>query len=418
MEVLDVLAPATSAARPGYKLTPLGWLPAGWEVVRVNDVARMGSGHTPDKKKDAYYNGGIKWVSLQDSHRLDKRYIHETTLEISEAGLRNSSAVLHPANTVVLCRDAGVGKCAIIAEDMAVSQHFIAWRCGPQLHPEFLYYTLLSRREYFEQHANGSTIKTLGLPFFQKLQIALPPLPEQQRIVAVLAAVDETLTAYDNLLHAKRRYQQGLRQQLLTGQRRFPEFAGQAWREVTLGEFLQESREPLQKTSSVHHRITVRLNLKGIEVRDVRGTEAEESTVYYRRRAGQFIYGKQNLHKGAFGIIPAELDGYESTQDVPALDFLPGLNPTYFYYWMAREDFYPALESHATGTGSKRIQPTSLVRLNLLLPSLPEQRRIAAMLTALATELHLLATQRAHWQQQKQGLLQALLTGVVQVKGN
>ena len=67
-----------------------------WEEQKLEDLAKRGSGHTPNKAKQEYYNGGIKWVSLADSKRLDNGLISETAIVISEQGIKNSSAVLHP----------------------------------------------------------------------------------------------------------------------------------------------------------------------------------------------------------------------------------------------------------------------------------------------------------------------------------
>src|SRR3990172_3679357 len=99
-------------------------IPTGWSEVLLDSVAKRGSGHTPDKKKPEYWNGSIKWVSLSDSWRLDDLFIDDTNTKTTEAGIKNSSAVLHPAGTVILSRDAGVGKRAIMREPMACSQHF------------------------------------------------------------------------------------------------------------------------------------------------------------------------------------------------------------------------------------------------------------------------------------------------------
>ena len=414
MEALDTLAPANTEARPGYKHTPLGWVPVEWEVVRVNDVARMGTGHTPSKKHPHYYGGDIKWVSLQDTHRLNQFYITDTTIQITDEGLRNCSAVLLPANTVILMRTVSIGKVAILSESMAVCQNYVTWTCGSELLPAFLYFTLQHNKTLFESQGGGSAVKTIGLPFFEKLQITLPPLPEQQRIVAVLTAVDETLTAYDNLLHAKRRYKQGLMQLLLTGQRRFPEFAGQAWREARLSQFLTESRLP-GSTGDTARKLTVRLYGKGVFAKQERGGSI--NTKYFTRRAGQLIYSKLDFLNGAFGLIPEHLDGYESTLDLPAFNVSPDADPDFLLAYLGRPEFYGLFTDVAAG-GRKavRIAPEKLLKKQLLLPSLPEQRRIAAVLTTLSTELHLLAAQRAHWQQQKQGLLRALLMGTVRVK--
>jgi type I restriction enzyme S subunit len=67
-----------------------------WEEQKLEDLAKRGSGHTPNKAKQEYYNGGIKWVSLADSKLLDNGLISETAIVISEQGIKNSSAVLHP----------------------------------------------------------------------------------------------------------------------------------------------------------------------------------------------------------------------------------------------------------------------------------------------------------------------------------
>jgi type I restriction enzyme, S subunit len=186
-----------------------------WVNKLLDELGERGSGHTPDKKKPEYYNGGIKWVSLADSKRLDRRLISETEIEISEQGLENSSAVLHPAGTVILSRDAGVGKSAVLVEKMAVSQHFIVWKCNSrQLSNWFLYYLLQRLKPLFEEIATGSTIKTIGLPFFKKLRITIPTVEEQQRIADCLTAVDIQIAAQAEEIESLKQHKRGLMQQL------------------------------------------------------------------------------------------------------------------------------------------------------------------------------------------------------------
>ena len=186
-----------------------------WEEEKLDDLARRGTGHTPKKAIAEYYNGGIKWVSLADSKRLDKGLISETEIEISEEGINNSSAVLHPAGSVILSRDAGVGKSAIIGCPMAVSQHFIVWTCEPTvLSNWFLYYQLQSLKPVFERIATGSTIKTIGLPFFNAMREAVPQLAEQQRIADCLFSLDARIAGQVQKLDALQTHKQGLLQQL------------------------------------------------------------------------------------------------------------------------------------------------------------------------------------------------------------
>ena len=188
---------------------------AAWEEEKLDDLAKRGSGHTPKKAIAEYYNGGVKWVSLADSKRLDKGLISETEIEISEEGINNSSAVLHPAGSVILSRDAGVGKSAIIACPMAVSQHFIVWTCDPTvLSNWFLYYQLQRLKPVFERIATGSTIKTIGLPFFNAMRVAVPQIAEQQTIADCLSSLDARVAAQVQKLHTLQTHKQGLLQQI------------------------------------------------------------------------------------------------------------------------------------------------------------------------------------------------------------
>jgi type I restriction enzyme S subunit len=88
------LRPTRAEAPQAYRELAGVWLPDGWQYERLDDLATRGSGHTPNKNVPEYWNGGIKWVSLADSHRLDSLYISDIELTISHRGIQNSSAVL------------------------------------------------------------------------------------------------------------------------------------------------------------------------------------------------------------------------------------------------------------------------------------------------------------------------------------
>jgi type I restriction enzyme, S subunit len=212
--LMQQLFPSEGETLP--KLRFLEFRDAGeWAEKRIEDLAKRGSGHTPNKSQPSYYNGGIKWVSLADSNKLDNGYIYETKIEISEEGIENSSAVLHPPGTVIISRDAGVGKSAILHSAMAVSQHFIAWRCyKSKLSNWFLYYYLQVSKPKFERIATGSTIKTIGLPYFKEIRIAIPSIPEQQKIAGCLSSLDELIAAQTQKLELLKMHKKGLLQQL------------------------------------------------------------------------------------------------------------------------------------------------------------------------------------------------------------
>lgn len=200
-----------------FKDSPLGRIPASWTVRLLDAVARRGSGHTPSKSQEDYWNGNILWVSLSDSNKLDQLYITDTSKKISQLGVENSSAVLHPSGTVIMSRDAGIGKSAILARDMAVSQHFMAWICSPQLNNYFLYYLLQNWKQKFEAIAMGSTIKTIGLPFFKTLEVPMPSIQEQQKIANALKSLDLWIFSLEDKKETLDSTKKALMQDLLTG---------------------------------------------------------------------------------------------------------------------------------------------------------------------------------------------------------
>lgn len=186
-----------------------------WAEERLESLAKRGSGHTPSKSKPEYYDGGIKWISLADSKRLDNGLIFETEFEISAEGIKNSSAVLHRESSVLISRDAGIGKSAVMALPMAVSQHFIVWTCDDRkLSNWFLYHLLQKSKPLFDRAATGSTIKTIGLQFFIDLRFRIPSRPEQQRIADCLNSLDGLIAVETRKFDTLRTHKKGLMQQL------------------------------------------------------------------------------------------------------------------------------------------------------------------------------------------------------------
>ncbi|MHB1096402.1 MAG: restriction endonuclease subunit S [Gemmatimonadaceae bacterium] len=389
-------------------------LPQGWRVVPLDDVATRGSGHTPNKKKPQYWDGGIKWVSLRDLSRLDQLLICDTVSTISEAGLRHSSAVLHPAQTVLLSRDATIGKVGIMEGDMAVSQHFITWRCGSQIDHEFLYYWLQSKRPEMERIASGSTIKTIGLSYFEKLSITLPSLPEQRSIAGVLKSLDSRIHLCEALLLAKRRFRAATMPGIMQDN-------GGTGRELAaeriprnLGDVLRESRE-VGGSGTDARKLTIKLYGKGvIAKRDAR--EGSQNTQYYRRCAGQFIYSKLDYMNGACGIVPPELDGYESTLDLPAFDVSSDVNPRWLLHLLSWPGFYKQHLGLANGgRKARRVNPSQLLRVAIAFPPRHVQDDIADLLDAIDREIELLEQLAGVLARQKRALMTDLLSGALLV---
>lgn len=280
----------------------------------------------------------------------------------------------------------------------------------------FYLYSLFSSNLIQKRIANlsiGSSIPGFNLGHLKSIEFLLPSLPEQIKISDILSKWDDSLSILSQLIDAKRQQKRGLAEQLLTGKRRLPGFEGE-WENTELLRVLKESRIPAK--DEVGKRITVSLHLKGVSLREERDTSEVGKTTYYRRSAGQFIYGKQNLFKGALGIVPEYLDGYLSSQDLPAFDVSKEYCTDFIYEYFARTDFYESLEKMSTGTGSKRIHPEAIYKLCVFFPPLAEQHAIADVLSTLNAEIASLDALKAKVAEQKRGLMDALMTGRVRVK--
>lgn len=153
----------------------------------------------------------------------------------------------------------------------------------------------------------------------------------------------------------------------------------EGWKLIPIRDLISESRIQLDKDEP-SKRLTVRLHFKGVEQRAERVSDQVSSTQYFKRRSGQFIYGKQNLHKGAVGLIPIKFDSFSSSQDIPAFNFSSTANPEWFLQYFKQVDFLRSLERIAIGTGSKRIKTEWLYTERIPVPPLYEQKKIASIL--------------------------------------
>ena len=265
----------------------------------------------------------------------------------------------------------------------------------------------------------SGSMKNITQDEFLGVKALVPPLPEQTKIAQILTTWDNAIRTTEQLIANSEQQKQALMQQLLTGKKRLlndnGERFGKEWEEKEISSLLSESRITHNVTNDAGKRLTVKLNLNGIEHREQRGTEAENVTAHFVRRAGQFIYGKQNFHKGAFGIIPNKFDLFETSQDIPTFDFQESVHAVWFYYFCSQKWFYTGLENQMTGTGSKRLNPKDFFKISISVPSLKEQQKIAAVLTAADNEIETLKQTLCRLKTEKQALMQQLLMGRLRV---
>jgi type I restriction enzyme S subunit len=229
------VAGVTGALRPGpKKRSSLPWLsavPANWDEVKLTLLARLGSGHTPSREHPEWWTDcTIPWITTGEVWQMrDDRseYLNETREMISELGLANSSAELRPAGTVVLSRTASAGFSAIMGRDMATSQDYMTWTCGPRLRPRYLLLCLRAMRpDLLGRLAMGSTHQTIYVPDIQSIRIPLPPIVDQDEIVdwvwARLLRIDSATAAIGRQIDLLLERRQALITAAVTGQIEIP----------------------------------------------------------------------------------------------------------------------------------------------------------------------------------------------------
>ena len=159
---------------------------------------------------------------------------------------------------------------------------------------------------------------------------------------------------------------------------RFPEFTDD-WEQRKCGDVMSESRIS-GHSGDIAKKITVKLWGKGVFKKSDVGSS---NTQYFIRKEGQFIYSKLDFLNSAFGVIPKELDSYETTTDLPAFD-CNGINPYFMFYRAIQPNFY--YENGVIADGSrkaKRIHADVFLNMPLKLPTIEEQNKIVSFLLQL-----------------------------------
>ena len=174
-------------------------IPEAWKWVPLVDVARMESGHTPSRSVEAYWGGGIPWIGIADARENHAGTILDTIQKTTEEGIKNSAARILPKGTLCVSRTASVGYVVKMGKPMATSQDFVNWTCSEAINPDWLKWLFVAEGEALPRFGNGSTHTTIYFPEWLSLQVALPPVQEQNEIVRRV----ETLFAFADRLEAR-----------------------------------------------------------------------------------------------------------------------------------------------------------------------------------------------------------------------
>jgi type I restriction enzyme S subunit len=415
-----------------FKETPLGKIPEGWEVVKVEKVCKVVGGGTPSKKVKEYWNGKIPFVTPTDVTKLENKnanFLDTTESYITEKGLKNSSANLLPPGSVLLTSRATIGYCVINKVPVATNQGFANLICDEKVYNLYILYLMRFIRRRLEQLAAGSTFKEIARTIVRNLWISLPPLSEQRKIGEVLSAVDEAILKVNEVIAKTERLKKGLMQEILTkgiGHKEFKDTEigriPKEWEVVRLGDVLELCQYGLSiKMSGKGKYPIIRMD----EIAD--GYVVSEITKYvnldertfrnFKLEKGDILFNRTNSYElvGRTGIFLLEGDYVFASYLIRLRPNREMVDPSFLtFYLILSNDRLRQLATRAVHQAN--INATNLKRFKIPLPSLQEQKEIASVLSTVYKKLRIERNEKRRLEKIKQGLMGLLLTGKIRVK--
>lgn len=178
-----------------------------WLKYKLSEIGTIIGGATPSTAVEAYYNGNIPWLTPKDLSDFNGRYIEKGERNISELGLKNCSAQLLPAGSVLFSSRAPIGYVAIAKNPIATNQGFKSIIPDKKkINSLFLYYLLKFNKNKIEALGSGTTFKEVSASIMKNVEVCIPSLKEQQQIADILSS-------FDDKIELNRRINENLEQQ-------------------------------------------------------------------------------------------------------------------------------------------------------------------------------------------------------------
>lgn len=156
----------------------------GWEIKKLGEIGTIVGGSTPKTNIPEYWGEGYPWITPAELN--GSKYVNATERTITEEALKHTNLTLLPVGSVLLSSRAPIGKVAITAIPLYCNQGFKNIVCGPGINNEYVYWFLIHRKEYLISLGRGATFKEISKHIVEQVPILVPPVQEQEKIVAEL----------------------------------------------------------------------------------------------------------------------------------------------------------------------------------------------------------------------------------------
>lgn len=402
----------------GYKPSPLGIIPEDWEVKRLGEIGEVlmckrimkyqtdSCGDIPFFKIGTFGGKPDAYISKEvfDEYKTKYSYPKVGDVMISAAGTIGRSVIFD--GTPSYYQDSNI---VWIDND------------NKQVLNKYLYYYYST----INWITDTGTIPRLYNGALKAIQIPMPPIEQQKRIVSILEFWDTAIAKQTALIEQLTLRKRGLMQQLLTGKKRLKGFEGE-WKEVRLGEigvFFKGGGVPKDSIISAGHKCLTYGDLYtkyDYVIFDVKSyidddTANESVKIQY----GDICFAGSGETKEDIGKCAAFIDNEYGYAGGDIIVFRANdCNPITLSYILNSSDVIRQKSNMGQGHSVVHIYPYQLEKLLIKLPSKAEQNAIATILMESDKEIEIQKQKLAAMQEQKKGLMQVLLTGRKRVRAD
>ncbi|MCA3893797.1 restriction endonuclease subunit S [Vibrio vulnificus] len=370
-------------------------VPNGWSKQQISDICTLQNGNS--FKPHQWDTKGLPIIRIQNLNGSENFNYYSG--EVNEKWLVETGQLLFSwAGT----KGVSFGPFIWKKERGVLNQHIYKVYAQDQVDQDWLYESLRWVTNKIEAQAHGfkATLLHVQKKDIDNQPILVPPLPEQRKIAQILSTWDRGIATTEKLIDASKQQKKALMQQLLTGKKRLvdPEtgkaFEGE-WEDTHLSNITSIKKgKALSAKNLVAGSYPVIAGGKSSPYSHVDFTHENVITVSASGAyAGYVSYHPYKIWASDCSVVTAKPANY--------LGFI--------FQWLQLNQI--RIYSMQSGGAQPHIYPKDLEVMKLRVPKIEEQQKIASVLTAADKEIELLVAKLAHLKQEKNALMQQLLTG-------
>lgn len=406
----------TSGARPGHQQQATASKddsPPSWKVVSLAEITRECRSRNNGQLDDKLLCGVLKSQGLVPMRERVKGDSTDRCKVVSANAFAYNPMRLNIGSIARNTADHSV----------MVSPDYVVFQTDPErLLPNYLDHVRHSGlwRSYVGTTGDGSVRVRIYYDQLSRLQLPIPPLSEQQKIAAILTAVDDKIDVISRQIEATQTLKQGLMQTLFS--RGLSGLAASDWPTVLLQDVaevrtgLAKGKKGLNDPVELPYLRVANVQDGHIDLAEVKTIEVEADQVdRYALQSGDVLMTEGgNFDKlGRGDVWESQISPCLHQNHVFAVrPDSSKLNPYYLAALAASDygrQYFLSCAKRTTNLAS--INSSQLKAFPVLLPPMDEQIRIAKIVSAANARIETLSTKKAHYQTLKRGLMQKLLTG-------